>query len=62
MSLELLINVEGRVCETRVVNASDRLAAQKTAKFITEHWTFKPATEQGNAVAVRFTMRFNMPR
>jgi TonB family protein len=62
MSLELLVNSEGRVCEARVLNATDRLSATKTANFILEHWRFRPAMRQGKAVAVRFTMNFNNPR
>jgi hypothetical protein len=55
-------NSEGRVCEARVLNATDRLSATKTANFILEHWKFRPAMRQGKAVAVRFTMNFNNPR
>jgi TonB family protein len=62
MSLELLVNSEGRVCDVRIVNATDRLSAQKNANFILEHWTFKPATRQGKPVAVKLTMTLNNPR
>jgi TonB family protein len=59
MLLEVLVNSEGRVCNVRIVNATDRLSAQKNANFIQDHWTFKPATKQGKAVAVKFQMTFN---
>jgi hypothetical protein len=29
------------------------------AEYISEHWTFKPATRKGKAVAVRFLMNWN---
>ena len=57
-SIELLVNSEGRVCRGRVLNAKDQFAAEKAAKYILEHWTFKPAMKQGNAVAVKFTTIF----
>jgi TonB family protein len=57
-SLELIVNSEGHVCDTRVLSANDRLAAEKAAKYISENWTFKPATKQGKPVAVKFTMNF----
>lgn len=57
-SLELLINSDGRVCDVRVLNARDQLSARKTAEYISEHWTFKPAMRQGKPVAVKFTTNF----
>jgi Gram-negative bacterial TonB protein C-terminal len=57
-SLEVLINSEGHVCDTRVLSAKDSLSAEKAAKYISEHWTFKPATKQGKPVAVRFIINF----
>jgi protein TonB len=62
VTLEVLVNAEGQVCDAKVLNSTDRLSAEKTAKFIREHWTFKPATKEGKPVAVRFTMNFNNPR
>ncbi len=62
MILELLVNAEGQVCDAKVLSSTNRLSAEKTAKFIREHWTFKPATKEGKPVAVRFTMTFNNPR
>ena len=62
MVLELLVNAEGRVCDAKVLTSTDRLSAEKTAKFLREHWTFKPATKEGKPVAVRFTMTFSNPR
>lgn len=59
MLLEVLVNSGGRVCSVRIVNATDRLSAQKNANFIQDHWTFKPATKQGKAVAVKLQMTFN---
>lgn len=56
LSLELLVNSEGRVCDARVLTAKDRLSAEKAAKYISENWTFKPATKEGKPVAVKFTM------
>jgi TonB family protein len=58
-SLELLVNSEGSVCNARVLTAKDKLSAQKSAKYISENWTFKPAMKQGKPVAVKFTMNFN---
>lgn len=57
-SLELLVNADGHVCDVRVLNARDQLSARKTAEYISEHWTFKPATRQGKPVAVKFTTNF----
>jgi hypothetical protein len=57
-SLELVVNSEGRVCDARVLNARDQLSAKKAAEYISEHWTFKPATRQGKPVAVKFTTNF----
>jgi protein TonB len=62
ITLEVLVNAEGQVCDAKVLSSTDRLSAEKTAKFIREHWTFKPATKEGKPVAVRFTMNFNNPR
>jgi TonB family protein len=62
MILELLVNAQGQVCDAKVLTASNRLSAEKTASFIREHWSFKPATKEGNPVAVQFTMTFNNPR
>lgn len=56
MTLVLLVNSEGRICEVRIVNAVDRLSAQKAANFMLEHLAFKPATRQGKPVAVRFSL------
>ena len=58
LSLELLVNSEGHVCDARVVTAKDRLSAEKVAKYISENWIFKPASKQGVPVAVKFTMNF----
>jgi len=62
-------NVAGTVDQCRGARLRDAsrqclrsIGRAKTAKFITKHGTFKPATKQGKVVAVRFTMRFNMPR
>ncbi|HEX3322694.1 MAG TPA: energy transducer TonB [Terriglobales bacterium] len=59
VSLELLINSEGRPCEVHVVSARDTSNAAALAEYISEHWTFKPATRKGKAVAVRFLMNWN---
>lgn len=60
-SIELVVNSEGRVCDARVLSAKDRLSAEKTAQYISEHWTFKPATRQGKPVSVKFTLNW-VPR
>jgi hypothetical protein len=57
-SLELVVNSEGRVCDARVLNAKDQLSAKKAAEYISEHWTFKPATRQGKSVAVKLTLNW----
>jgi hypothetical protein len=57
-SIQLLVNSEGRVCDTQVISAKDRSSAEKAAHYISEHWTFKPATKQGKPVAVKFTTNF----
>ncbi len=57
-SLELLVNSDGRVCEARVLTARDESAAREAADYISEHWTFKPATRKGKPVAVKLTMNF----
>jgi hypothetical protein len=57
-SVELLVNSEGHICEARVLNAKDPLPAAKAASYISEHWTFKPATREGKPVAVKFMINF----
>ena len=57
-SIELLVNSAGRVCDARVLNAKDRLSAEKAAQYISEHWTFRPGTRQGKPVAVKFVMNW----
>jgi len=53
MTLELLVNSEGRVCNVRILQAFDRLSAQTLANFLVEHGTLKPATRQGKPVAFK---------
>lgn len=59
LSLELLVNTEGRVCDARVLTAKDGLSAEKAAKYISQNWTFTPATKKGKPVAVKFRMTFS---
>lgn len=59
MSLELLVNSEGHVCNVQVISAKDQASAKKVAEYIAEHWSFRHATRQGKPVAVRFTTNFN---
>ena len=58
VSLELLVNSEGQVCDARVLRAKDRVSAEKVANYVSENWIFTPATKQGKPVAVRFTVNF----
>lgn len=56
--LQLVVSAEGHVCGANVIAASDRSSAQEMAKYIAQHWTFKPATKEGKPVAVTFRMNF----
>jgi TonB family protein len=58
VSLQLVVSAEGRVCSANVIAASDQSSAQETAKYIAQHWTFKPASKDGKPVAVTFRMNF----
>ncbi len=57
-SLQLVVSSEGHVCSAKIVNASNRVAAEEGAKYIAQHWTFKPATKDGKPVAVTFRMNW----
>jgi len=61
ISLELLVNGEGRVCDVRILKATDQSSARNMASFIARSWIFKPATKQGKPVAVKFETTFNVP-
>src|SRR6185369_7435684 len=52
MSFELTVNSEGHVCSIKVTAAKDPSSANQVANYIGEHWTFKPATRNGQPVAV----------
>ena len=58
VSLQLVISAEGHVCSANVIAASDKSSGQEAAKYITQHWTFKPATKDGRPVAARFRINF----
>ena len=58
-SLELIVNSEGRVCDTRVLKAKDPVSADKVAQYILANWKFKPATRKGKPVAVKFIMNWS---
>ena len=58
-SLELVVSSEGRVCQVRVLTATDKASARKAPEYIAQHWKFKPAVRQGKPVAVKFTANFN---
>ncbi|MGE5109896.1 MAG: TonB family protein [Acidobacteriaceae bacterium] len=58
MSLELVVNGEGNVCRVTILATSNRNSAQQVAEFISQHWSFKPATKKGRRVAVKFRMNF----
>ena len=59
LSVELLVNSDGHVCEVRVLSAKDPSAAKTFTEYSSEHWIFKPATRQGKPVAVRFKLNWN---
>jgi Gram-negative bacterial TonB protein C-terminal len=59
VTLELLINSEGHACEVHIVSARDTSNAKVLAQYISEHWTFKPATRKGTPVAVKFLMNWD---
>jgi TonB family protein len=56
VSLQLVVSSEGVVCSANVMATSDKLSAQEAAKYITQHWAFKPATKDGRPVAATFRM------
>lgn len=58
MSLELIVNSEGNVCSVKILGATDKNSAQQIAGYISQHWSFRPATKKGKPVAVKFTMNF----
>jgi len=60
LSVELLVNSDGHVCGVRVLSAKDPSAARAFTEYISEHWTFKPATRQGKPVAVKFRLNWNL--
>lgn len=57
-SLQLVVSAEGHVCSVNVVAASDKSAAEDVAKYIAQHWSFKPATKEGKPVAATLTVQF----
>jgi hypothetical protein len=62
LTLEVLVNSEGRVCTVRVLSADDPSHAQEFAAYIMTHCTFKPATRRGKPVAVKFPISFARER
>lgn len=60
LSLELVLNSEGRICETRILRASDAGIAKRVADNVRNSFKFKPATLDGKPVAVRFVMNFDL--
>lgn len=59
VSLEVLLNSEGRVCNVRVLSANDKLSAEKARRDIFKNWRFKPATKDGKPVAVKLTINLS---
>jgi hypothetical protein len=58
--LELLLSSEGRICEIHILHSDNRDAAQSIQDFVGKHWHFKPATRNGEPVAVRMQINFNL--
>jgi len=60
--IEFLVGTQGRVCEVRILDASNPAAGQKMADYIQKYWTFKPGTFHGKAVPVKMTASFDESR
>ena len=58
MNMEIVVNNEGRVCSVKVLSADDQTAAKKLADYILEHWTYQPATREGQPVAASYIQQF----
>lgn len=60
--VEFLVGSQGKVCEVRILDASNPAAGQKMADYIQKYWTFKPGTFHGKPVPVRMTASFDESR
>ena len=58
VSLELIVNSSGDICEVRALNAPSREEARVVAEYVADNFRFKPATRNGKPVAVRFQVLF----
>ncbi len=58
LSLQLVVNTEGRVCSAKVLSARDNSAAKRSADYIVQNWSFRPSTIDGKTVATTFTVNF----
>jgi hypothetical protein len=58
--LELIVNSQGRICEIHILRSDNRDATKSIEEFVGKHWHFKPATRDGEPVAVRMQVNFNL--
>ncbi|HMK30033.1 MAG TPA: energy transducer TonB [Terriglobales bacterium] len=60
--LELLVGSQGKVCDVRILDASNPASGQKMADYIRKYWTFKPGTFHDKPVPVKLTASFDESR
>ena len=58
--LELLVNSKGAICGIRILKTTNHESALKLAEHVAKTLEFAPATRNGQPVAVRFLMNFNV--
>jgi TonB family protein len=62
VTLALLVNSEGALCDVKVVQAKDPLDGERAADHVQSNWKFTPATRNGKPVSVQMTVNFGQPR
>jgi Gram-negative bacterial TonB protein C-terminal len=60
VTLEVLLNSQGAVCEVHIMRTSNVENAKKVADDVAQNFKFKPATRYNKAVAVKMLMNFNL--
>lgn len=60
VTLQVLLNSQGIVCDVRISRTTDAEAAKTIANDVAQNFKFKPATRYKKPVAVKMTMNFDL--
>jgi hypothetical protein len=60
VTLEVLLNSHGTICEVHILRSTNVENPRKVAENVAQNFRFKPAIRYDKAVAVKFSMNFNL--